>query len=144
MTNPYMQEAIKEAKKAAALGEVPVGAVLVRHGEIIARGHNLTIEKNNVLLHAEYLVIQQALESLGVRRLDGCALYVTLEPCPMCAGAILLARPERVYFGAYDAEAGACGGKFDVLSGHGIEVYGGIMEQPCADLLQSFFRNLRG
>lgn len=143
MINPYMLEAIKEAEKAASLGEVPVGAVLVKDGEIISRGHNRTIQKNMILAHAECLVIEQALKRLSVRRLAGCSLYVTLEPCPMCAGAILLSRPERVYFGAYDPEAGACGGKFDVLRGSGIEVYGGIMEKNCSDILQSFFQNLR-
>ena len=111
MNNQFMQEALYEAKKAAEAGEIPVGAVIVQNGEVIARGHNLTVEKDNILAHAEFLVIEEALHKLSKRRLSGCSLYVTLEPCAMCAGAILLARPDRVYFGAYDAAAGACGGK---------------------------------
>ncbi len=143
MNNKFMQEAIAEACKAAEKGEIPVGAVLVKKGQIVARGHNLTIEKDNVLAHAECLVIEQGLKTLSCRRLAGCSLYVTLEPCAMCAGAILLTRPDRVYFGAYDAVAGACGGKHDVLSGCGVEVYGGIMEAECSALLKTFFKDLR-
>ena len=143
MNNQFMQEAILEAEKAAKQGEIPVGAVLVKDGQIVARGHNLTIEKDNVLAHAECLVIENGLKKLSARRLTGCSLYVTLEPCSMCAGAILLTRPDRVYFGAYDAEAGACGGKHDVLLGSGIEVYGGIMENECSNLLKTFFKDLR-
>ncbi len=143
MNNQFMQEALYEAKKAAEAGEIPVGAVIVQNGEVIARGHNLTVEKDNILAHAEFLVIEDALHKLSKRRLSGCSLYVTLEPCAMCAGAILLARPDRVYFGAYDAAAGACGGKHDVLSGSGIEVYGGIMEEACSHILQCFFKDLR-
>lgn len=143
MNNQFMQEALYEAKKAAEAGEIPVGAVIVQNGEVIARGHNLTVEKDNILAHAEFLVIEDALHKLSKRRLSGCSLYVTLEPCAMCAGAILLARPDRVYFGAYDAAAGACGGKHDVLSGSGIEVYGGIMEAECSHILQCFFKDLR-
>lgn len=141
--NPFMQEALIEAKKAAALGEVPVGAVLVKDKKIIFRAHNLTEKLENPLAHAEFLVMQQALSHPEYRRLTGCSLYVTLEPCPMCTGAILLARPDRVYFGAYDLAAGACGGKLDLLSASPVEVYGGIMEQECRDLLTDFFKNLR-
>lgn len=143
MNNQFMMEAIKEAEKAAKAGEIPVGAVIVCQGEIISRGHNLTIERDNLLAHAECLVIEDALKKLGKRRLSGCSLYVTLEPCAMCAGAMLLTRPDRVYFGAYDGMAGACGGKHDVLSGSGIEVYGGIMEKECSSLLQNFFKEIR-
>ena len=143
MENPFMTEAIAEAKKGAALGEVPVGAVLVCGGEIIARAHNQTMEKEHILLHAEMLVMEEAIGRLGKHRLSDCSLYVTLEPCTMCAGAMLLVRPKRLYFGAYDPEAGACGGKIDVLSHSGIEVYGGLMERPCAALLSEFFSRLR-
>lgn len=143
MENQFMKEALKEAKKATQQGEIPVGAVLVKGGQIIARGHNLTIKEDTVLAHAELLVIDEALKKLSARRLTGCSLYVTLEPCAMCAGAILLSRPDRVYFGAYDANAGACGGNYDVLCGSGIEVYGGIMEAECSGLLQRFFAKLR-
>ncbi|MBE7021710.1 MAG: nucleoside deaminase [Ruminococcaceae bacterium] len=141
--NPYMQEALIEAKKAAALGEVPVGAVLVKEQRILLRAHNLTEKQNDPLAHAELLVLQRALTTIGTRRLTGCSLYVTLEPCPMCAGAILLARPDRVYFGAYDPVAGACGGKTDLLSRSPVEVYGGIMEGACSTLLTDFFQSLR-
>ncbi|MBQ2695851.1 MAG: nucleoside deaminase [Clostridia bacterium] len=143
MDNTFMKMALSEAEKAAVAGEIPVGAVLVKDGQVIARGHNLTMEKDTMLAHAELLVIEEALQTLSVRRLTGCSLYVTLEPCPMCAGAILLSRPDRVYFGAYDANAGACGGKHDVLCSSGIEVYGGIMEAECSSLLQRFFAKLR-
>lgn len=143
MDNQFMKEALYEAEKAAKQGEIPVGAVLVKEGQVIARGHNLTIEKDSVLAHAEYLVIENGLKKLSARRLTGCSLYVTLEPCSMCAGTILLTRPDRVYFGAYDAVAGACGGKHDVLTGSGIEVYGGIMEAACSDVLKAFFKDLR-
>ncbi len=141
--NPFMQEALFEAKKAADCGEVPVGAVLVKDKKILVRAHNLTEKYNNPLHHAEFLVIQKALTDFGLRRLTGCSLYVTLEPCTMCAGAILLARPDRVYFGAYDPTAGACGGKHDVLVDSPIDVYGGIMEQECRLLLSDFFHELR-
>ena len=142
MVNQFMLAALAEAKVAAQKGEVPVGAVLVKNGEIIARGHNLTVEQKNILAHAEMIVLDEGLKQAG-HRLRDCHLYVTLEPCSMCAGAILLARPERVYFGAYDGEAGACGGKHDVLCGSGIEVYGGMMEQECSKLLKDFFSDLR-
>lgn len=141
--NPFMSAALQEAQKAAALGEVPVGAVLVKNRQIVLRMHNHTEDGSGILAHAELLLLQQALLTMHTKRLDGCSLYVTLEPCPMCAGAILLARPERVYFGAYDPTAGACGGKHDLLNGSGIEVYGGIMENECRTLLQNFFKTLR-
>lgn len=143
MENKWMQEALIEAKKAAEAGEVPVGAVLVKDGEIVCRGHNLTESGGNILKHAEALVLNEGLQKLGTKRLTGCALYVTLEPCPMCAGAILLARPDRVYFGAYDSAAGACGGKTDLLCGSATEVYGGIMEEACAAVLKEFFAERR-
>ncbi|MBE7036262.1 MAG: nucleoside deaminase [Ruminococcaceae bacterium] len=143
MTNPFMEEAIKEAQKAAEMGEVPVGAVLVKNEKILCRAHNVTEREQDILAHAEMLVMKEALQKLGTKRLTGCSLYVTLEPCPMCTGAILLARPDRVYFGAYDPEAGACGGKNDLLRGTSIDVYGGMMEAPCAELLKTFFQSLR-
>ncbi len=143
MKNPWMELALLQAQKAAEAGEVPVGAVLVKDGEVICQNHNRTEQSGNILTHAECLVMQEAIDKLGTKRLTGCSLYVTLEPCPMCAGAILLARPERVYFGAYDAAAGACGGKLDLLNGTGIEVYGGIMEEPCAEILKTFFAERR-
>ena len=141
--NPFMKEALLEAQKAAETGEVPVGAVLVRDKKIICRSHNLTETTKNPLAHAELLLIEEAFRALNTHRLTGCSLYVTLEPCPMCAGAIRLARPDRVYFGAYDAVAGACGGKTDLLFDTAIEVYGGIMEQETGALLTEFFKKLR-
>ncbi len=143
MINPFMQEAIKEAQRAAAMGEVPVGAVLVKDEKILFRAHNVTEQKQDILSHAEMLVMKEALQKLGTKRLTGCSLYVTLEPCPMCAGAILLARPDRVYFGAYDYANGACGGKNDLLTNAPIEVYGGIMEEPCTNIIKTFFQSLR-
>lgn len=143
MKNQFMEEALLEAQKAARTGEVPVGAVLVKNQEIICRAHNLTESGQGILAHAEMLVLSEGLRLLRTRRLTGCALYVTLEPCPMCAGAILLARPERVYFGAYDSAAGACGGRTDLLRGSTVQVYGGIMESECMSLLKDFFAALR-
>ncbi|MBR6729366.1 MAG: nucleoside deaminase [Clostridia bacterium] len=138
-----MKEALAEAQKAVEMGEVPVGAVLVKDKKIICRAHNLTETKKNPLAHAELLLIEKAFRVLDTHRLTGCSLYVTLEPCPMCAGAIRLARPDRVYFGAYDTIVGACGGKIDVLSDTPIEVYGGIMEQETGAILSDFFKNVR-
>ena len=143
MNNYFMQEALKEAKKAAQTGEVPIGAVLVNNQEIICRAHNLTESGYGILAHAEMLVLKEGLRLLGTRRLKTCSLYVTLEPCPMCTGAILLARPKQLYFGAYDAAAGACGGKTDLLCNTEIEVYGGIMEAECRTELTDFFASLR-
>ncbi|MBE7048126.1 MAG: nucleoside deaminase [Ruminococcaceae bacterium] len=143
MTNFFMQEALSEAKKGAQTGEVPVGAILVHNKKIICRAHNLTESGSGILAHAEMLVLSEGLHLLGSRRLENCTLYVTLEPCPMCAGAILLAKPGQLYFGAYDAVAGACGGKNDLLRNTSIEVYGGIMEEECTALLKEFFKNLR-
>ncbi|HHY63679.1 MAG TPA: nucleoside deaminase, partial [Clostridiaceae bacterium] len=108
MFNPYMAEAINEAKKALELDEVPVGAVIVRNGEIISRAYNLRETSRQATAHAELLAIQKACSHLNSWRLDNCDLYVTLEPCPMCAGAIINARIKSVYFGAYDPKGGAC------------------------------------
>lgn len=142
-----MKEALKQAKKAASIGEAPIGAVIVCGGEIIARGYNKRETKKNALLHAEIIAVDKACKKLGGWRLPGCDLYVTLEPCPMCAGAIINARIENVYFGAYDAKAGCAGSKMDLfeagLFNHDINVTGGIMEKECAALLTDFFRKLR-
>ena len=147
MEEKFMREAIKQAKKAAAIGEAPIGAVIVRDGKIIARGYNKRETKKNALLHAEIIAINKACKALGGWRLPGCDMYVTLEPCPMCAGAIINARIENVYFGAYDKKAG-CGGSVTNLfeSGmfnHDVNVTGGIEEEECASLLSSFFKELR-
>lgn len=141
----FMKSAIKEAKKAEKIDEIPVGAVIIQDGKIIARGYNKRETKQDALMHAEINAISKACKKLGSWRLDGCDIYVTLEPCPMCAGAIIQARIENVYFGAYDPKAGCLGSVCD-LSGilpHKIKYEGGIMQTECEELLKSFFKNLR-
>ena len=143
----FMKEAVLQAKKAEKIGETPVGAVIVRNGEIISRAYNKRETKKCVTAHAELLAIEKACKKLGGWRLPGCDLYVTLEPCPMCSGAIIQARIENVYFGAYDPKNGCCGSKTDLFTPglfyYNVECHGGIMENECADLLRSFFKNLR-
>ena len=147
MTNPYMEQALIEAKKAAELGEVPVGAVIVSGGNILSRAHNLREIKNNALAHAETLAIDEACRKLGTWRLNNCELYVTLEPCPMCAGAIINSRIKALYFGAYDLKGGACGSVIDLFKkgsfNHSPVVYAGIMEDTCEEVLKGFFKKLR-
>lgn len=142
-----MREAIKQAKKAASIGETPIGAVIVREGKIIARGYNKRETKKNALLHAEVIAINKACKKLGGWRLPECDMYVTLEPCPMCAGAIVNARIENVYFGAYDKKSGCAGSKTNLfesgLFNHDVNVAGGILEKECASILTDFFKNLR-
>ena len=142
----YMEEALRLAKKAADAGEVPVGAVIVRNGEIISVGINRREEGKNALYHAELEAIDNACKKLHGWRLPECELYVTLEPCPMCAGAIINSRIEKVFFGAYDKKAGSVRSLvrlFDLPYNHRPEVIGGIMEEECAAVLSEFFRNLR-
>ncbi len=146
MNKIFMKEALIEARKAYALGEVPVGAVLVKKGEIIARGHNLRETKQNALSHAEIECINEACRNLGTWRLEECELYVTLEPCPMCTGAIINSRIDTVIFGAYDSRAGCMDSVINLCDypfNHRPEIYGGIMEDECKALLQEFFNNLR-
>ena len=147
MKNPYMEQAIIEARKASELGEVPVGAIIVYKGDIIARAHNLRENRNNALAHAEIIVIDEACKKLNSWRLDHCELYVTLEPCPMCAGAIINSRIDTVYFGAYDSKGGACGSVTDLFAkgsfNHSPTLYGGIMEEACEEVLKDFFKKLR-
>lgn len=142
-----MQEAIRQAKKAAAIGETPIGAVIVRHGEIISRGYNKRETKKNALLHAECIAIDRACRKLGGWRLPGCEIYVTLEPCPMCAGAILNSRIEKVYFGAYDLKSGCAGSKLNLFNKNlcncSLESTGGIMQSECSQLMRTFFKELR-
>ena len=146
---PFMNQAIAEAESAAAAGEVPVGAVLVEAetGRVLARAHNLTETRNDPTAHAEILVIREAGEKTGSPRLEGCDLYVTLEPCAMCAAAISFARIRRLYFGAYDVKMGGVehGAKFfhQPTCHHTPEVYGGIAEEETASLLQDFFNTRR-
>lgn len=145
--NKYMEEAIKEAKKAYELKEVPVGAVIVKDGQIIGRGHNLTETSKDPTAHAELIAIKEAARNLGGWRLTGCSMYVTLEPCSMCAGGLVWSRMEKIYIGAKDPKAGACGSVFNIVESdklnHRAEVEYGIMEEECSELLKSFFRELR-
>lgn len=142
----YMQEALNLAKNAAELGEAPIGCVIVQDGAIVGRGMNRREIDRNALSHAEILAIEDTCHTLGGWRLFGCDLYVTLEPCPMCAGAIINARIDRVIFGAFDAKAGSCGSivnLFDLPYNHRPEVISGILEDDCANLLKNFFKSLR-
>lgn len=143
----YMRAALMEAEKARKKGECPVGAVIVRNNAIIGRGHNLRERKQSVLMHAELEAIRKASHVRESWRLQDCDLYVTLEPCPMCAGAIIQSRIRRVYFGAYDKKAGAAGSVCDLfvpgLFNHTVDVTGGIMQEACAEILSKFFRQLR-
>ena len=142
----YMQEALALAREAAAEGEVPVGCVIVRDGVIVGRGRNRREQDKTALAHAECEAIRQACETLGGWRLWDCTLYVTLEPCPMCAGAIINARLPRVVFGASDTKCGACGSVCDLFSmefNHRPDVAKGVLEEECAAVLSDFFRELR-
>jgi tRNA(adenine34) deaminase len=149
-----MAQAIAEAQRGAAEGEVPVGAVVIARGTdgadgvILAAAHNRPIALNDPTAHAEMLALRQAAAALGAYRLDGAALFVTLEPCVMCVGAMVHARIAELYFGARDEKAGALGSVYDIgrdgLLNHRIEVYGGLMEAECAALLRDFFRSRRG
>ncbi|TAG08523.1 MAG: nucleoside deaminase [Verrucomicrobia bacterium] len=144
----FMSQALREAHKAYAAGEVPVGAVVVQEGKIIARAWNQVEMLKDATAHAEMLALTAAQEFLGGWRLDGCTLYVTKEPCPMCAGAIVHCRPQRVVFGCPDAKAGAAGGWINLLESnpplnHRCDVTSGVLRDACLDLLQSFFREAR-
>ncbi|TDT51942.1 tRNA adenosine(34) deaminase TadA [Fonticella tunisiensis] len=143
----YMSMAIEEAKKAYILDEVPVGAVIVRNGNIIAKAHNLRETLKDALAHAEILAIREACRVLNGWRLIGCDIYVTLEPCPMCAGAMVNSRINRVIFGAYDPRAGACGSLYNIANdtklNHRVEIVSGVLEDECKGLLQAFFKEKR-
>ena len=141
-----MKEAIRLAKRAATLGEVPVGAVVVYEDRIIGRGYNRREIDQNGLAHAELIALQRACKKLHSWRLEGCTLYVTLEPCPMCTGAIINTRIERVVFGAKDPKGGAMGGVTNLTDhpwNHHPTVESGLLEEECADLLKRFFKDLR-
>jgi tRNA(adenine34) deaminase len=144
----WMRLALDEAEAAGEAGEAPVGAVVVGSGEVIARAANTMTASKDATAHAELLAIQSASAVLGDARLTGCTLYVTLEPCAMCAGAIVLARLDRVVFGAWDPKAGMAGSLGDVLRhprlNHRPEVQGGVLEQECGALLSKFFKEKRG
>ena len=142
-----MEIALDEARGAAKSGEVPVGAVVCRDGAVVARAHNETVRRRDPTAHAELLAVQRALQALETDRLDTCTLYVTLEPCAQCAGAIVLAKVGRLVFGAFDAKAGMCGSVGDVVRhptlNHRVEVQGGMLEDACAALLTEFFKAKR-
>ena len=141
-----MMRAISLARQAANEGEVPVGAVIVKEGEIIAEGRNMREAKQNALSHAEIEAINNACKVLGSWRLDECEMYVTLEPCPMCAGAIINSRIKTLVFGAYDAKAGSIDSVINLCDypyNHKPEIYGGICEDECLLVLKEFFENLR-
>ena len=142
----YMNQALTLAREAAAHGEVPVGCVIVRDGKIIGRGRNRREEKQAVSSHAEMEAMAQANEALGSWRLEDCDLYVTLEPCPMCAGAILNARVRRVFYGARDRAMGACGGVLNLFMEdfpHHPQLVGGILAEDCQTVRSAFFKELR-
>ena len=143
----YMREALREAALAAEAGEVPVGAVVAGpDGTIIGRGHNCREQRKDPAAHAELLAMAEAGRTLGDWRLSGCRLYVTLEPCPMCAGAILLARLAALYYGAREPVSGSCGSVLNLFMepyGYSPAITGGVLEQKCAGLLRDFFRSRR-
>ena len=140
----FMKEAIKEAKKAYAKLEVPIGAVIVKNGKIIARGHNQKEEKADTTMHAEIIAIKKASKKIGAWRLNGCEMYVTLEPCPMCAGAIINARLDKIYIGTMDEKNGACGSVTNVLEeykqNYSVQKEEGIYQKECEEIIKKFFK----
>ena len=142
-----MLEAIKEAKKAELLDEVPIGCVIVKDNKIISRGHNVRESKNNPIGHAEIIAITKASKKLKSWRLNDCELYVTIEPCIMCSGAIIQSRIKAVYYGAKDYKGGAFGSSIDVLKAENInhhpEIVGGVLEKECSELISRYFKNKR-
>lgn len=143
----YMREAIRQAKKAAALGDVPIGCVIEYQGKIIGRGYNRRMADKTVLAHAEIIAIRKACKKMGDWRLEDCTMYVTLEPCPMCAGAIVQARIPTVVIGCMNPKAGCAGSVLDMLHedgfNHQVETRIGVMEEECSGMLSEFFRQLR-
>ncbi|MDD7409329.1 MAG: tRNA adenosine(34) deaminase TadA [Anaerovoracaceae bacterium] len=143
----YMAEALRLAREAASQGEVPVGAVIVKEGNIIGRGSNRTVAEKDPTTHAEMKAVQEALKAVGGWRLTGCDMYVTLEPCAMCAGALVHSRIANLYIGTTDPKSGACGSVLDVTGepklNHHPVVHKGILQEECAQVLRDFFRELR-
>ena len=143
----YMKEALKEAKKAYDKQEIPVGAIIVKDNKIIARAHNIKEEKNDTTKHAEIIAIQRASKKLNSWRLIDCEMYVTLEPCSMCAGALIQSRIKKVYVGTMDAKTGACGSVLNLLRdfpfNHKVEIETGVMQKECENILKDFFKILR-
>ncbi len=147
MNEKYMKEALKQAKKAEDIGEVPIGCVIVYEDKIIARGYNRRNTKNSTLAHAELIAIDKASKKMEDWRLEGCTMYVTLEPCQMCSGAIVQSRMEKVVIGAMNQKAGCAGSVLNLLQieefNHQVEIITGVLEEECVSILQSFFKNLR-
>ncbi len=142
----FMSLALEEAKLCLETGDVPVGAVIVKNGKVISKGRNLKEKENLGILHAEIVAITEANKALGSTNLSGCELYVTLEPCPMCAGAIINSKIDKVVFGAFDLKNGACSSVtnlFNLPFTHKPQCFGGVMEDPCSDILTKFFKTLR-
>ncbi len=143
----YMREALAEAQKAGVKGEIPIGAIIEKDGQIVGRGHNLTETAKDPTAHAELIAIREAAQTLGGWRLLGCNLYVTVEPCAMCAGAMVWSRIAKVYIGTMDPKAGACGSVLNIIQeealNHRVEVERGLLQEDCRQLVQEFFRELR-
>lgn len=143
----FMKEALKEARKAYEKDEIPVGAVIVKDGKVISRAYNTKETSKNAVSHAEILAIQKACKKLGAWRLLDCEMYVTLEPCPMCAGAIINSRISKIHIGTDDEKTGACGSKLNLLEdykfNHNVQVEKYILKEECSEILKSFFRSLR-
>lgn len=147
MQEKYMKEALKQAKKAYDKDEVPVGAIIVKDNKIIARAYNLKEIKKDTTKHAEIIAIQKASKKLGAWRLTNCEMYVTLEPCSMCAGAIIQSRIKKLYIGTMDPKTGACGSVYNMLKdykfNHDVEVEYGILQKECESIIKEFFKKLR-
>ena len=143
-----MEEALKEARKALEYDEVPIGAIIVKDGQIIGRGHNMRESNKSPLAHAELMAIEEAAKTLDSWRLLGTTIYVTLEPCPMCAGAIVNSRIDRLVIGADDPKSGACGSVVNILEeglfNHNVEITRNILGEDCSHIIRSFFKKLRG
>lgn len=143
----YMKEAIKEAKKAELIDEVPIGCVIVKDDKIIARGHNQRETKQNPIGHAEIVAINKASKKLNSWRLEGCDIYVTLEPCIMCSGAIIQSRIRKIYYGAFDPKGGALGSSINVLEANNInhhpEVISGVLQEECSKIISNYFKAKR-
>ncbi len=147
LNSHYMKKALKQAEKAAAIGEVPIGCVIVHEGKIIGRGYNKRNKNKTTLAHAEILAIQKASRALGDWRLEGCTMYVTLEPCQMCAGALVQSRIDKVIIGTMNPKAGCAGSVLNLLQmkefNHQVELETGVLEAECTKVLQDFFEQLR-